>query len=58
MIDKTLVQQIKIISYYSDNMANVIKRMRLIGKWLETIGNDNNIKIALVNHCNALVEDW
>ena len=29
---KTLVQQIRIIRHYSNNMDNVIKRMRMIGK--------------------------
>ena len=34
MIGKTLVHQIRIINCYSNNMTNVIKRMRLIVKWL------------------------
>ena len=32
MSGKTLVYQIRIISCYNNNMTNVIKRMRLIGK--------------------------
>ena len=37
MIDKTLLQQIIIISHYSNNMGIVIKRMMLISKWSEPL---------------------
>ena len=32
MIGKTLVQQIRVISHYSNNMGNVIKGIRLVSK--------------------------